>query len=71
MPAHAARAIVVVMTDTAPELFDRLADRYNQVIPFFAEFAGQLLDVLGPDPGTRLPPDRCRSRDSGINTPTG
>ena len=42
------------MTDTAPELFDRLADRYDQVIPFFAEFAGQLLDVLGPDPGTRL-----------------
>jgi SAM-dependent methyltransferase len=44
----------VVVTDTAPELFDRLADRYDQVIPFFAEFAGQLLDVLGPDPGTRL-----------------
>ena len=46
--------IVVVMTDTAPALFDRLADRYHQVIPFFAEFAGQLLDVLDPDPGTRL-----------------
>lgn len=46
--------IVVVMTDTAPALFDRLADRYDQVIPFFAAFAGQLLDVLGPDPGTRL-----------------
>jgi SAM-dependent methyltransferase len=46
--------IVVVMTDTAPMLFDRLADRYDQVIPFFAEFAGQLLDVLDPDPGTRL-----------------
>jgi ubiquinone/menaquinone biosynthesis C-methylase UbiE len=42
------------MTDTVPELFDRLADRYDQVIPFFAEFAGQLLDVLDPDPGTRL-----------------
>jgi 2-polyprenyl-3-methyl-5-hydroxy-6-metoxy-1,4-benzoquinol methylase len=42
------------MTDTAPALFDRLADRYDQVIPFFAEFAGQLLDVLDPDPGTRL-----------------
>ena len=33
------RAIVGVMTDTWP-LFDRLADRYDQVIPFFAEFAG-------------------------------
>ncbi len=42
------------MTDTAPALFDRLADRYDQVIPFFAEFAGQLLEVLDPDPGTRL-----------------
>ena len=42
------------MTDTVPALFDRLADRYDQVIPFFAEFAGQLLDVLDPDPGTRL-----------------
>ncbi len=42
------------MTDTAPELFDRLADRYDQVVPFFAEFAGQLLDVLAPAPGTRL-----------------
>ena len=42
------------MTDTAPALFDRLADRYDQVIPFFAAFAGQLLDVLDPDPGTRL-----------------
>jgi len=45
----------VVMTDTAPALFNRLADRYDQVIPFFAEFAGQLLDVLRPDPGARLP----------------
>jgi SAM-dependent methyltransferase len=42
------------MTDPAPGLFDRLADRYDQVIPFFVEFAGQLLDVLDPDPGTRL-----------------
>jgi len=47
-------AIVVVMTDTVPALFDRLADRYDQVIPFFAEFAGQLLDVLDPAPGTRM-----------------
>lgn len=35
-------------------LFDRLAERYDQVIPFFAEFAGHLLDVLDPEPGTRL-----------------
>ena len=42
------------MTDTAPALFDRLADRCDQVVPFFAGFAGQLLDVLAPDPGTRL-----------------
>ena len=47
------RAIVGVMTDTWP-LFDRLADRYDQVLPFFAEFAGQLVGVLDPDPGTRL-----------------
>jgi ubiquinone/menaquinone biosynthesis C-methylase UbiE len=46
--------IVVVMTDAVLELFDRLADRYDQVIPFFAEFARQLLHVLDPDPGTRL-----------------
>jgi hypothetical protein len=54
LPAHAARAIVVVVTDTAPALFDRLADRFDQVVPFFAEFAGQLLDVPAPAPGTRL-----------------
>jgi len=46
--------MVGFMTGTWPELFDRLADRYDQVIPFFAELAGQLLDVLDPDPGTRL-----------------
>lgn len=44
----------MAMTDPAPALFDRLADRYDQVIPFFAEFASQLLDVLAPPPGTRL-----------------
>jgi ubiquinone/menaquinone biosynthesis C-methylase UbiE len=42
------------VTDTVSALFDRLADRYDQVIPFFAAFAGQLLDVLDPEPGTRL-----------------
>jgi hypothetical protein len=42
------------MTEAWPELFDRVADRYDQVVPFFAEFAGQLPDVLDPDPGTRL-----------------
>jgi SAM-dependent methyltransferase len=41
------------MTDTWT-LFDRLADSYDQVIPFFAEFAAQLLDVIGPSHGTRL-----------------
>lgn len=54
LPTGTAWIIVVAMTDTAPGLFDRLADRYDQVIPFFAEFAGQLLDVLDPAPGTRL-----------------
>jgi ubiquinone/menaquinone biosynthesis C-methylase UbiE len=42
------------MTDSAPTLFNRLADRYDQVIPFFAGFAGQMLDVLDPTPGARL-----------------
>lgn len=37
-----------------PALFDRLADRFDQVIPFFAGFAGQLLGALGPPAGTRL-----------------
>jgi ubiquinone/menaquinone biosynthesis C-methylase UbiE len=35
-------------------LFDRLADRYDQVIPFFTEFAAQMLDVIEPPHGTRL-----------------
>lgn len=42
------------MTDASPALFDRLADRFDQVIPFFATFAEQLLDVLAPAPGTRV-----------------
>jgi SAM-dependent methyltransferase len=41
------------MTDSWT-LFDRLADRYDQVIPFFAEFAAQLVDVVQPSPGMRL-----------------
>ena len=41
------------MTDSWA-LFDRLADRYDQVIPFFASFAAELLDVVDPAPGTRL-----------------
>ena len=41
------------MTDTWT-LFDRLADRYDQVIPFFAEFAEQLLDVVRPSPGMQV-----------------
>jgi SAM-dependent methyltransferase len=35
-------------------LFERVAGRFDQVIPFFAAFAGQLLDVVDPVPGTRL-----------------
>lgn len=42
------------VTDTAPELFDRLADRYDQVVPFFAEFARLTVDLLDPPAGTRL-----------------
>lgn len=42
------------VTDTVPELFDRLADRYDQVVPFFAEFARQTMDLLDPPGGTRL-----------------
>jgi SAM-dependent methyltransferase len=41
------------MTDTWT-LFDRLADDYDQVIPFFAEFAAQMLDVVRPSPGMRV-----------------
>jgi ubiquinone/menaquinone biosynthesis C-methylase UbiE len=41
------------MTDTWA-LFDRLADSYDQVVPFFSEFAARLLDVVGPSHGTRL-----------------
>jgi precorrin-6B methylase 2 len=41
------------MTDMGM-LFDRLAHRYDQVIPFFAEFATQLLDLVEAAPGTRL-----------------
>jgi hypothetical protein len=50
LSARAAWITVVVMTASVPALFDRLADRYGQVIPFFAEFATQLLDVLDPVP---------------------
>ncbi|WP_018347983.1 class I SAM-dependent methyltransferase [Longispora albida] len=35
-------------------LFDRLADRYDEVIPFFAELATRTLDVVGPSAGDRL-----------------
>ncbi|MCU7722426.1 methyltransferase domain-containing protein [Actinoplanes sp. KI2] len=41
------------MTDTWA-LFDRLADGYDQVVPFFAEFGARLLDVVQPHPGMRL-----------------
>jgi SAM-dependent methyltransferase len=42
------------MAFSTPELFDRLADRFDQVIPFFADFGGQLLDLLDPAPGSRV-----------------
>lgn len=42
------------MTNTWAALFNRLADRYDQVIPFFTAFAAQLLDVIDPAAGTRL-----------------
>lgn len=32
-------------------LFDRLAADYDQVIPFFADFGAQLVDLLDPAPG--------------------
>lgn len=35
----------LAMISPVPALFDRLADRYDQIIPFFAEFAAQPLDV--------------------------
>lgn len=35
-------------------LFDRLADRYDQVVPFFAGFAEQAVEVLDPPVGTRM-----------------
>jgi ubiquinone/menaquinone biosynthesis C-methylase UbiE len=35
-------------------LFDRLADGYDQVIPFFAEFGTQLVDLVDPAPASRL-----------------
>jgi hypothetical protein len=39
------------MTDTAPALFDRLADRYDQVIPFFAavDAAPRMAALLAAD----------------------
>jgi trans-aconitate methyltransferase len=41
------------MTETWT-LFDRLADGYDQVIPFFAGFGVQLLDLVDPVPESRL-----------------
>jgi SAM-dependent methyltransferase len=35
-------------------VYERVADRYDTVIPFFREFAVGLLDLLDPPPGTRL-----------------
>lgn len=41
------------MTDTW-DLFDQLADTYDQVIPFFAHFGTALMDHVNPTPGARL-----------------
>ncbi|GGN59992.1 SAM-dependent methyltransferase [Actinoplanes lobatus] len=41
------------MTDSWA-LFDRLADDYDQVVPFFAGFAARFLEVVGPTPGSRM-----------------
>jgi SAM-dependent methyltransferase len=35
-------------------LFDRLAAGYDQVVPFFAGFGAQLLDLVDPVPASRL-----------------
>ncbi|GAA0924297.1 methyltransferase domain-containing protein [Virgisporangium aurantiacum] len=35
-------------------LFERLAATYDQVLPFFAEFGAQLVEVVDPAPGARL-----------------
>jgi SAM-dependent methyltransferase len=35
-------------------LFDRLADSYDEVVPFFAALAAELVRVLDPAPGVRL-----------------
>ena len=47
------RSILDNVTNTW-SLFDRLADRYDRVVPFFADFARQLVDILDSAPGTRL-----------------
>jgi len=35
-------------------LFDRLADQYDEALPFFATFGAMLMDRLDPAPGSRL-----------------
>ncbi|WP_344683435.1 class I SAM-dependent methyltransferase [Saccharopolyspora taberi] len=42
------------MTARGIEVFDRVADRYDEVIPFFAAFAGELADSLGFTAGARV-----------------
>ncbi|GHJ50636.1 hypothetical protein Cs7R123_79780 [Catellatospora sp. TT07R-123] len=41
------------MTETWA-LFDRLADRYDQAVPYFATCARQLVDIVDPTPGSRV-----------------
>ncbi|MEV4342902.1 methyltransferase domain-containing protein [Actinoplanes sp. NPDC049596] len=41
------------MTDSTIDLFDRIADQYDEVLPFFEEFGRQTVERL-PDQGGRL-----------------
>lgn len=42
------------VTESPPQLFDRLAGGYDDVVPVFAEIGRQLIEWLDPPPGTRL-----------------
>ena len=36
------------------QLFERVADEYDQVIPFFASYGASIVSVLSPPPGCRF-----------------
>ncbi|MBV1850855.1 class I SAM-dependent methyltransferase [Catellatospora tritici] len=42
------------MAEPAWKLFDRVADEYDQVAPFFAEFGTAIMEVLDPPAGCRF-----------------